>query len=274
MTRKTAKNLFLLSVLLVTIIAQAVKWRHYQLSATVVFLDVGQGDAALLLIKGKVVVIDGGPDNSLLHKIGDQLPYFERRIDYLIISHDHDDHIVGLVELINRYQVSNIIYGPTISGSLTAEYLRAQAMIKNVNHYQVIGTATIPLSAGYFLELLNPDSLGVKEDENNSLIALLSGQEKEVLFMGDNNSQVEAAVIASGRDRDISILKAGHHGSKTSSSRDFLIATSPNYFIVSAGVENRFGHPHLEVLQRAVAIGAEIKRTTENGSIEFELFTP
>ena len=268
------KILFLALILLSALFWQAVRWRQYRESSSVIFLDVGQGDSALLLIEGVVAVIDGGPDNSLLGELGDYLPYFERTIDYLIISHDHDDHTLGLFELLRRYKVVNLVYGPTIAGRSAAEDLRRRAAIGGVKEFPVAGSAVIYLRGGYVLDLLNPVVLGVKKDDNNSLLVRLSGPEKKVLFMGDNSFRVEEAIASSRWDIDVDILKAGHHGSKTSSSSSFLAQVSPDYFIVSSGSHNSFGHPHQEVLDRARAVGAVIKRTDVEGSLEFVFSGP
>jgi len=271
MLKKGYKIKLVVLLLLFFVLAQAIGSWVYSKDAVVTFFMVGQGDSALIQTQGKVVVIDGGPDNSLLRGLGESLSYFERQIDYLIISHDHDDHVVGLVELINRYRIQNIIYGPTIDGALIAEYFRQQAKMKNINLYQVESTAQISLGNNCNLKLLNSNYLQIKKDENNSLTVRLSCLEGDVLFTGDNHANVEAAIIDSGWDIDVDILKAGHHGSKTSSSQDFLVGTSPDFFIISAGAGNSFGHPHQEVLDRVSAMGALIRRTDTEGSIKFRL---
>lgn len=274
MTKIDGKIWLSLGLLVVIVIVQIINWQTYLRRARLVFIDVGQGDSALLVVRGQVVIIDGGPDNSLLYEIGRWLPYFEKKIDYLIISHDHDDHVTGLIELLGRYQVQHIIYGAKIESAMNAKYFRSQASDRQIETYQVTKTASIQLSEDCRLEILNPESLEIKSDENNSLVIQLACYGQKILFMGDNSSQVESALLNAGLVYEVDILKAGHHGSKTSSRVEFLEQTSPRQLVISVGAKNTFNHPHPDVLSRAIKVGATVRRTDQEGSLIFELFSP
>jgi len=234
-----------------------------------VFFDVGQGDSALIKTPSKqLILIDGGPDNLLLRRLGDYLPFYHRRIDVVIFSHYHDDHITGLLELISRYRVNKIIYAPTNFSSPALDGLMKIVDNKELSVELIYGTARLEIDSNCFIDLLNPDSLGIEEDENNSLYARLNCGGQTVLFTGDSDYRAERAVIASGWNVQANILKGSHHGSKTANSMEFLKMVKPKLMVVSVGADNKFGHPHPDVLDRAADLGIDIKRTDEAGNIK------
>lgn len=225
------------------------------------FLDVGQGDAALIKTPGgQVILIDGGPDNLVLRRLGENLPFYRRRIDFLILSHHHDDHASGLVEVLKRYKVGKIIY--TGAYDLPALKIMAGEIKKQgLAVYSPDSAAHLNLKGNCVLDFLNPLALGVSADDNNSLIVKLECQNKKFLFTGDNSLKVEKALINSGWDLSADIFKAAHHGSNSANSEDFLQAINPKQIIVSVGAENRFGHPSSKFIERAAKLGFSVLRT-------------
>jgi competence protein ComEC len=232
------------------------------------FLDVGQGDSALIKTpSGQVVLIDGGPDNKVLRQLGANLPFYRRRIDYMILSHYHDDHVTGLVEVLKRYQVGKIIYKSGNPPTAILQILLAAARIRSRPILVVEREARLTLGAGCFLALLNPDILGIKADENNSLAARLECASQTFLFTGDDSLKVEKALLNSGWDVRAQVLKAAHHGSNSANSEAFLRAVHPQLMVISVGVDNSYGHPAPLVLERAAQLGLTVKRTDREGNI-------
>lgn len=232
------------------------------------FLEVGQGDASLIkLPSGKTILIDGGPDNIVLKRLGENLPFYQRRIDLIILSHPHDDHIIGLLEIIRRYKVGAIIYVGEEENPGLLTLLISTAKSKNISLTDLGDEANINYSPACSLHLLNSESLKIKKDDNNSIATKLDCDLMTALFSGDNNFSVETALLNTKYDWSAGILKASHHGSKTANSEAFLRAVKPNIFAVSVGADNRFGHPNSEVLERVEGLKIDIKRTDKMGTI-------
>jgi len=234
------------------------------------FLAVGQGDATLIKIPGgQKILIDAGPDNLVLRRLGEKLKFFERTIDLVIISHYHDDHALGLVELLKRYKVKKIIYSDYGSGAPLMKTIKEQTNKKNISALVLKQTAKINFSAGCFLDLLSPEIFSVKNDGNNSLVVKLTCARQKFLFTGDNSLKVEKALINSGWDLAADIFKASHHGSNSANSEIFLRAVSPKKIIISVGKDNRFGHPSPKVLERAAILEIVTYQTDQKGTIDF-----
>lgn len=235
----------------------------------VAFLDVGQGDSTLVKPPGRqVILIDGGPDNSVLSGLGKNLPFYRRRIDVVIVSHYHDDHVAGLVEVLNRYHVKKIIYPSNSPTSEISKLFLSTAARLRIPIIYLSSTAQLDWGADCSMSLLNPDIFGIKPDDNDSLVAKLDCRQTKFLFSGDNSSKVEQALIDSGDDWSADVLKASHHGSITASSIKFLNFVQPKLFVISVGVDNRFGHPSPIVLDRVSGLGITIKRTDQEGIIK------
>ncbi len=237
-----------------------------------VFFDIGQGDAVLLeSASGHTIIFDGGPDNLVLQGLGQYLPFYQRKIDYLVISHYHDDHIIGLVEVVKRYQVNNLIYSGKKSSSLNFIELLRVARAYNVKLIEVQGQLRVDLDSSCSLRLIDPESLVIKEDANNSVTAKINCGGRTVLLAGDNADFVERALLQIGWLEDINIFKASHHGSNTSNSWEFLEVIKPELIVISVGVDNRYGHPGGQFLERASNLRIPVKRTDLEGSIEILL---
>lgn len=225
------------------------------------FLDVGQGDSILIKSPyGQTILIDGGPDNLVLRRLGENLPFYRRRIDIIVLSHYHDDHAVGLIEVMKRYQVGKILFG-TGHSSPSLEMLVSIAKDKGTPIYNPAAAMKVALGPDCYLDVLNPESLRIAEDDNNSLITKLDCQGKKFLFSGDNSAKVEKTLLDFGFNCRADVLKASHHGSNSSNSEAFLRAVSPNKIIVSVGADNRFGHPGSDFLDRAADLGIPVYRT-------------
>ena len=225
----------------------------------VTFLDVGQGDATLIVTpSGRQVLVDGGPDARVVMRgLGSRLPFWDRSLDVVALTHPHGDHISGLLDVLDRYDVDILLHRS--ADYPTAEYARwEQALAERTGRSTVLEAqrgSRIDLGDGVVLEVLHPGPVTLEgETNNNSLVLRLSYGEVVFLLTGDVETPIESALLAHGAPLDATVLKVGHHGSDTSSSAPFLDAVSPSLAVISVGEDNRFGHPDEEVLQRLLAI--------------------
>ena len=220
-----------------------------------IFFDVGQGDAIFIEMPDKKqVLIDGGPDLSILEKIGRELPFYDRYIDLIILSHPEADHLNGLIEVVKRYNVGAIITTGIVRD--TDQYREFTDIIKkkNIPVYIVQKGGEIDFANNIKMDILHPfENLKGKilsDSNNSSIVAKLIYNNFETLFTGDIEKSIENKLISAGLNLKSDILKVAHHGSKTSSSEEFLKAVNSIVNIIQAGKDNRYGHPHQEVLER------------------------
>lgn len=239
------------------------------------FFDVGQGDGIFFELPNRTqVLIDGGPGSGILAKLGNVMPFWDRTIDLVIVSHPHADHIDGLIDVLKRYTVRMVIESGASYSS--ADYNEFHQLLKekkvNVIHARI--GQHIVLSNIARLDILAPiDNVSDKtltDIHDAMVISRLMYGSTTVLFMGDVEKALEYKMVFSGMRLAADVLKIGHHGSKTSSVQEFLAAVHPQYAVISAGRKNRYGHPHQEVVERIKALGISLLRTDEKGDIVFE----
>ena len=249
MRHKFYKILIILGITAISVAIPAF-WLTYSAASDleVDFLDVGQGDSVLIKSPfGQNILIDGGPNNIVITRLSEELPFWDRTIDLMILTHPHDDHVNCLNDVIRRYQVKKILYTGVAHNS--PGYLTWLKLVKDkhiplviINRPQVIN-----LGPECRLEILYPlQSFLSKEVDNlnnSSIIAKLVYKKAKFLFTGDAEKEVEEELLASGADLSAQALKAGHHGSDTSNSKGFLEAINPRIAAIQAGAENKFGHP-------------------------------
>ncbi len=236
----------------------------------VVFLDVGQGDATFIQTpSGRQVLVDGGPNGGiLLDGLGAEMPFWDKDIDMLVATHSDKDHFVGFIDLLARHNVGTLITNGQAGDSPEYDTLIAAAEGSAIPIHHGLAGQIIELEDSVRLEILHPAGEFDSEDNNNSVSMRLVYHDFTLLLTGDAESEAEQAMMASGRPLQSLIYKAGHHGANTSSSAIFLESVRPQFVIISAGLENRYGHPHPEMVERAEAVGAAVMRTDEMGTIE------
>ncbi|KKR23435.1 MAG: metallo-beta-lactamase superfamily hydrolase-like protein [Candidatus Peregrinibacteria bacterium GW2011_GWE2_39_6] len=250
-------------------------WRLPRGRLMIDFLNVGQGDAILITTPDQNhILIDGGPDQSLLTQLGEVLPFLQKNIDFMVLTHPHADHIFGLVEILKRYQVKAILFsGVNYSNPIYDEFLR---IIQSQNIPLYVARANEDWQLGAInLDIVYPlkSLLGISmENINNASVVIRLGYKgNHVLFTGDAESQVENEILKVGFNLQAEVLKAGHHGSKTASGEDFLDKVKPSLAIIQCGKDNSFGHPHTETLNKLTKRDVSIKSNDQNGRIRITI---
>ncbi len=242
---------------------------------TLTVFDVGQGDGIFIEAPtDNQVLIDGGPDDRILAKLGRKLPFWDRSIDVLVLTHAHADHVAGLIGVLRRYRVDMIIEsGEAYS---TSEYDEWHKLIREKEIPVVVAERgeVVHLGGGAELLVLSPfeneNGASFKNPHDANVSAKLIYGSTSALLMGDAEKLVEyRMLLENSQELKSDILKIGHHGSKTSSAENFLERVAPQFAVISAGRRNRYGHPHLEVLDRLKALNITLFRTDENGDIGF-----
>ena len=238
-------------------------------NAYIYFFDVGQGDSSLIVSSKhkEVILIDTGGLFANYYPIENIINFLKSigitKINYLILTHGDYDHMGYSSYLINNYKVKNVIFNKGTFNDLELELIDILNK-KNITYYQSLEYLNINNSKLYFLnkEIYN------NENDNSSVLYLKLSNYK-FIFMGDASIDVENKLIKTYSLNNIDVLKVGHHGSKTSSSKDFINYINPKYSIISVGKNNLFGHPNKEALK--ILEQSEIFRTDKNGSIEFKI---
>ena len=257
-------------------IGAAAPYISHEEQLTVRVLDVGQGDSILIESPtGRRVLIDGGPDGTLLQRrLAEHLPWWSRRIDVVILTHPSADHLIGLTETLGRYDVGFVmdpqLESGTVYGQQWAAALRENTDLSVIRAER--GT-TLDLGGGARLELVHPppdrpfDT--ATEHDDNSVVAKLSYGEVSFLFAADIYRPGEEFLLDSAVDLRATVLKVAHQGSRYSSSEEFLEAVSPRVAVITAGDGNRFGHPHPETLERLESLPSAptILRTDMHGTV-------
>lgn len=236
-------------------------------SIEVNFFDVGQGDATLVQKDKTQVLIDGGPDKSILLGLGQEIPLLDKEIEAIILSHPHSDHLAGLNYVLQRYSVKNI-YLLGVSHQ-TPEFNDFVEEIKRKKIHTKIVWANDNFQIGDLnFEFFWPTKDGLSPDLNeDSLVFNVSYRGRKILFTGDvSGKKLEEIADVIG---DIDILKVPHHGSKSSLTPLFLEKTKPEYAVISCGRNNEFGHPHQETLNLLGRYFVKVFRTDRIGNIEF-----
>jgi len=240
------------------------------------FLDIGQGDAILIQKGNQQVLVDGGPSPQTIGvELGKKLPFWDRTIELMVLTHPSADHVTGLVEVLNRYKVRQVLYPDLdFKSDIYDEWLR---LIKEKNIEYTIAQAghQINFGEGTIIKVLNPRRpllTGTASDiDNNGMVLRISLGKVSFLLTADIGREAEFELITHRADLSSTVLKVGHHGSDTSTTPEFLAVVNPQLTVISVGADNKFGHPDNEVTDRLKArLGAEnIYRTDEQGTVEF-----
>lgn len=234
-------------------------------------LDVGQGDAILLEApSGQVILVDGGPDKKVLRRLGEELPFWERRIDLVVLTHPHEDHFGGLSEVLERYEVGAVMISGVEALSQGYQHLLAVVEDKHIPLWVIEKPEEVTFGQVQ-LHILYPDhsfkGKRISNLNNSSLVIKVQYKEVDMLLTGDAEQEEEMELVKAGADLKADILKVGHHGSETSSTELFLAAVQPTLAVISSGVGNKYGHPSPRTVKRLERLGIPLRRTDTEGTI-------
>ena len=236
----------------------------------VAFLDVGQGDAIFVEApNGNQVLIDGGPNKAVLRELAKQMPFYYRTVDGIILTHPHLDHYGGLVDVLDNYK-KNLEMD---SGNNSPESKGFDIYIKKLEEEKAKRIFAkkgmrVNLDKAVYLDILLPviNKKGMSAHDEMVVARLVYGN-NSFLLTGDMEDNLESFLLSFGGSIKSDVLKVGHHGSKTSTSEKFLGLVNPGLAIISAGKNNKYGHPHQEVTERLSVFEIPILRTDEKGAI-------
>jgi competence protein ComEC len=241
----------------------------------VAFLDAGQGDAILVQKGTAQVLIDGGPGGQALSlALSEKMPFWDKTIELVVLTHPHEDHLTGLVEVLKRYKVEQVLTTETESD--LPVYKEWLALIEQQNIPVLLAQAGQQMNIdGAIIDVLNPQKTyfkGTESDaDNNSIVLNLAFGDISFLLTGDLRKEGEMELITGRLIQQATVLKVGHHGSASSTSPEFLNVARPQAAVISVGADNNYGHPDSEVIERLTEMAGEVNiyRTDRNGSIEF-----
>ena len=238
---------------------------------TFAMLDVGQGDALFIESPtGTKVLIDSGPPNKILSELVKVMSPFDRKIDAIIISNPDLDHIGGMLDILKIYKVGKIFEPGTSSDSKTYQNLESEIKNKKIPDILARRGMRLDLGGGVFIDILFPDrNVSMWPTNDGSTMARLSYGNTYIMLTGDAPVSTEKIVLSENTSNKLksTVLKVGHHGSRTSTSAEFLEAISPEYAFISDAKDNSYGHPHKEILDILNQFGVKILRTDEIGTI-------
>lgn len=234
------------------------------------FLDVGQGDAILITApSGEQILVDGGPEQEVLAKLAGVMPFLDRTLDLVVLTHPHADHVSGLVQILERYQVDAVLLTGVFYNNPIYD-----AFLEKTNKYKV----PIWVASGQNLKIgeVNFDVLFPIEPltgqrfeniNNSSIVIKATYGDVDILLTGDAEQEVEDFLLTSGQNLAAEILKSGHHGSRTASGSDFLDEVLPEIAVIQSEKGNDFGHPHEETLENLKERDIVIRRNDLEGTV-------
>ncbi len=240
---------------------------------TVTFLDVGQGDSIFIETPdGVQMLIDGGVNNAVLRQLAKQMSIGDKSLDVVLATHPDKDHVGGLVDVLARYQVANIIKTNNQSDTATFKALELAEEEERANIYLATAGQQLALGASTLVLILSPSGdVANLESNTSSIVAQLRYGEIEFMLTGDAPISIEEYLTRTfGDTLESEVLKLGHHGSRTSSGEIFLDTVKPNFAVVSASKDNTYGHPHSEVVENVTKRNIEMLSTADQGTIVFK----
>jgi len=242
----------------------------------VYFLDVGQGDGILVETPlGTQVLIDGGPDDEVIRQLSKVIPFYDRSIDMVVLTHPDSDHINGLIKVLERYDVGKIIESGIYCATVQCREWEKRKEKEGAENFFVSLGDEIVIEDDVRFHVFNPfEDLKDKEiskKNNSSIVLKLIYKDKSLLLTGDIEKSVENKLAFSGLNIDSDFLKIAHHGSNSSSVQSFLEKVSPLIAFIQVGENSRYGHPHPEVINRLEDNSISYYRTDIDGIIELVL---
>ena len=263
--------IFTLLLLVTNVFLLRLDWQNSHRGLIVAMLDVGQGDGIFIETPtGTKVMFDAGPSRSVLGPLARVMSPFDKSIDAFIITNPDSDHIGGLSDILKNYKIGQVFESGTLTDSKIYQSLREEMKKQNIPDILIKRGMRLDLGGGVTIDILFPDrDVAAWPTNEGSVVARLSYGGVSVMLTGDASAKTEKIILEENSSAQLAstILKVGHHGSRTSTSPAFVEAVSPKYALISDGKNNSYGHPHQETLDTLAQFGAKIFRTDLLGTI-------
>lgn len=267
----------LLAAIFVLIFVSALIWyaalredRHGQLRVS--FLDIGQGDSIYIESpSGTQALIDGGADSTVIRRLSEVMPWYDRSIDLVIGTHPDADHIGGLIDVFSRYKVANIMQSSVLGNTVTWNAFEKAAKAETVNVIDAKRGEIVQLGGGAYLEVLFPDrNVAHLETNTGCVVTKLVYGKTSFMFSCDSPQAVEKYLVElDGTNLQSTVMKPGHHGSKTSTSPLWVGYVDPEYAVFSRGCNNKYGFPHAETVATLQKFNIPIEDTCKQKTVTF-----
>ena len=263
--------IFTLLLLLATTFLFYQDFRNFRKKLTFAMLDIGQGDGLFIESPtGTQILVDAGPPRRILSALTHVMSPFDRHIDAIIVTNPDQDHIGGFLDVLKVYKVDRVFESGTYNDSKTYQNFKTEIKIKNIPNILAQKGMRLDIGGGAMIDILFPDrDVSLWTSNDGSVVARLSYGKISVMLTGDATTLTEKIILGEYSKAALAstILKVGHHGSRTSTSAEFGKAVSPVYALISDGKDNNYGHPHQDTLNTLASFGAKIFRTDLLGTI-------
>ncbi len=236
----------------------------------IIACDVGQGDAILIQKNTRQILIDGGPDGNVLYCLGKYMPFFDRTIELVILTHSDKDHVAGVVDVFKNYKIENFLTNDLDNPKFSNQYVEVLKNMVGGGGVQIIHpTINTQIRVGMmYLDIVHPTEDFVANKTNDySIVAVLNYLNFKAIFVGDVENKVSDNISSNRKIGKVNYIKVNHHGSKNGLSEKLLKVLEPKIAVISVGKNNRYGHPHDEILQMLKTVNAKILRTDQVGDV-------
>jgi competence protein ComEC len=269
--KKYSLLIFTFLLLIANVFLVILDWHDSHKSFTFAMLDVGQGDALFIETpSGTQIMFDAGPPKSILGPLAKVMSPFDKNIDAFIITNPDADHIGGLTDILKNYKVGVVFESGTLTDSKLYQNVREEMKRQNIPDILAKRGMRLDIGGGAYIDILFPDR-DVSEWATNdgSVVAKLTYGKNSIILTGDATAKTEKIILSENPAAQLAstVLKVGHHGSRTSSTSPFVKAVSPQDAFISVGKDNTYGHPHQDTLNTLTQFGAKIFRTDLLGTI-------
>ncbi|KYH34747.1 ribonuclease BN [Clostridium tepidiprofundi DSM 19306] len=231
------------------------------------YIDIGEGDCELIQMNNKFMLIDAG-SGKYKNRVCNYLKSLGvKKIDYIIATHPHEDHIGGMYKIIDSFDIGTFIAPKVTTSTNTFKKMLVALKKKKLSIKTAKGGMIFQLDNNVKCEIVAPNSKKYEKLNDYSVVLKVTYKNSSFLFTGDAEKTSEKEILSKGYNIRSDVLKVGHHGSNTSSTQSFLKAVNPKIAVISCGKGNEYGHPHKNVLKRLNSIGCKIFRTDLDGTI-------
>ena len=270
-SKKYSLFLFTFFLLLINVFLISLDWQNSHRGLAFAMLDVGQGDGLFIESPtGTQIMFDAGPPHKVLGPFQGVMSPFDKSIDAIVITNPDADHVGGFLDILKNYKISEIFESGVLTDSKTYQNLKEEMKKQNIPDILAKRGMRLNIGGGAFIDILFPDrDVSSWATNDGSVVARLSYGKTSIMLTGDSTVKTEKIILSENSQTQLAstILKVGHHGSRTSSSSSFVKAVSPTYAFISDGKDNKYGHPHQETLATLASFGAKIFRTDLLGTI-------